>query len=139
MLFASIRIQKYSFRKLRCKITAFSPNNQIFLVLLHKISVLFLFLCEIYEPEVRSTSNKYTIMRNQDSKEFGKKMRGRPCSSVKALSSFGITFIVLGVLLFAVSFTFNMKTNLLLFTGLFLILGGGIGYLHTLKKPSERK
>ena len=75
-------------------------------------------------------------MRNKGTKEIGKKMRRGLHSSIKMLSSQGITFIVLGVLLFVASFAFNMKSNLLLFAGLFFILAGGMGLILSIKQAS---
>ncbi len=52
----------------------------------------------------------------------------------RALPSMGMTFIVLGVLLLAVSFALGIKGNLLLFTGTFFILAGIAGFVYSMKK-----
>ena len=46
----------------------------------------------------------------------------------------GMTFIVLGVLLLAASFAFAIKSNIMLFAGLFFILAGVAGFVYSLKK-----
>ena len=50
------------------------------------------------------------------------------------LPSMGMTFIVLGVLLLAASFAFAIKSNIMLFAGLFFILAGVAGFVYSLKK-----
>ncbi len=54
--------------------------------------------------------------------------------SFHALLSMGITFIVLGVLMLAVSFVLGIKNNILLFAGLFFIVAGTAGYIFSIKK-----
>lgn len=54
--------------------------------------------------------------------------------SLHALPSMGMTFIVLGVLLLAASFAFAIKSNIMLFAGLFFILAGVAGFVYSLKK-----
>ena len=54
--------------------------------------------------------------------------------SLHTLPSMGMTFIVLGVLLLAASFTFAIKSNIMLFAGLFFILAGVGGFVYSLKK-----
>ena len=46
----------------------------------------------------------------------------------------GMTFIVLGVLLLAASFALSMKSNIMLFAGLFFVLAGVAGFVYSLKK-----
>ena len=70
-----------------------------------------------------SLEQKYMIMTNN-------KLR----QSLHALSSMGMAFIVLGVLMLAVSFVMNIKSNILLFAGLFFIIAGIAGYIYPLKK-----
>ena len=53
---------------------------------------------------------------------------------LSALPSMGMAFIVLGVLLLASSFVFSVKSNILLFAGLFFIVAGTAGYVYSLKK-----
>lgn len=50
------------------------------------------------------------------------------------LPSLGMTFIVLGVLLLVISFVMSIKTNIILFAGLFFIIAGIAGYVYSLKK-----
>ena len=69
-------------------------------------------------------------MKKMISKKWGKNFK----SSLQALPSMGITFIVLGVLLLTVAFALSLKSNLLLFAGLFFILAGSIGYIYSIKK-----
>ncbi len=54
--------------------------------------------------------------------------------SFHALLSMSITFIVLGVLMLAASFVLGVKSNILLFAGLFFIVAGTVGYIFSLKK-----
>ena len=54
--------------------------------------------------------------------------------SLRVIPSMGMTFIVLGVLLLAVSFAFSMKSNIMLFAGLFFVLAGVAGFVYSLKK-----
>ena len=54
--------------------------------------------------------------------------------SLRTLPSMGMTFIVLGVLLLAVSFALSMKSNIMLFAGLFFVLAGVAGFVSSLKK-----
>ena len=54
--------------------------------------------------------------------------------SLHTLPSMGMTFIVLGVLLLAASFVFSMKSNIMLFAGLFFVLAGVAGFVYSLKK-----
>lgn len=54
--------------------------------------------------------------------------------SFHALLSMGITFIVLGVLMLTASFVLGVKSNILLFAGLFFIVAGTAGYIFSLKK-----
>ncbi len=60
-------------------------------------------------------------------------MNNRLKNYLKALPSMGLTFVVLGVLLLAISFLMDVKNNILLFTGLFFIVVGIAGYVYTLK------
>ena len=55
-------------------------------------------------------------------------------SSLQAIPSMGIAFIVLGVIILVASFAFSIKGNFLLFAGLFLILAGAVGYVYSIKK-----
>ncbi len=48
--------------------------------------------------------------------------------------SLGLTFIVLGVLLFVIDFIMNIKSNVPLFAGLFFVIAGIAGYIYSLKK-----
>ena len=61
-------------------------------------------------------------------------MKKRLKKSLHALPSMGMTFIVLGVLLLAASFAFAIKSNIMLFAGLFFILAGVAGFVYSLKK-----
>ena len=54
--------------------------------------------------------------------------------SLRTLPSMGMTFIVQGVLLLAVSFALSMKSNIMLFAGLFFVLAGVAGFVYSLKK-----
>mgnify|MGYP000239505415 FL=1 len=54
--------------------------------------------------------------------------------SLRTLPSMGMTFIVLGVLLLAASFALSMKSNIMLFAGLFFVLAGVAGFVYSLKK-----
>ena len=54
--------------------------------------------------------------------------------SLHTLPSMGMTFIVLGVLLLAASFALSMKSNIMLFAGLFFVLAGVAGFVYSLKK-----
>ena len=54
--------------------------------------------------------------------------------SLRVSPSMGMTFIVLGVLLLAASFAFSMKSNIMLFAGLFFVLAGVAGFVYSLKK-----
>ena len=54
--------------------------------------------------------------------------------SLRTLPSMGMTFIVLGVLLLADSFALSMKSNIMLFAGLFFVLAGVAGFVYSLKK-----
>lgn len=62
------------------------------------------------------------------------KMNKKLTQSLRAIPSMGMAFIVLGVLLLAASFVFNIKGNLMLFTGLFFILAGIAGFVYSLKR-----
>ena len=53
--------------------------------------------------------------------------------SLRTLPSMGMTFIVLGVLLLAASFALSMKSNIMLFAGLFFVLAGVAGFVYSLK------
>lgn len=61
-------------------------------------------------------------------------MKKRLKKSLHTLPSMGMTFIVLGVLLLAASFAFAIKSNIMLFAGLFFILAGVAGFVYSLKK-----
>ena len=61
---------------------------------------------------------------------MNKKLR----KSLRTLPSMGMTFIVLGVLLLAASFALSMKSNIMLFAGLFFVLAGVAGFVYSLKK-----
>ena len=61
-------------------------------------------------------------------------MEKRLKKSLHTLPSMGMTFIVLGVLLLAASFAFAIKSNTMLFAGLFFILAGVAGFVYSLKK-----
>ena len=54
--------------------------------------------------------------------------------SLRTLPSMGMTFIVQGVLLLAASFALSMKSNIMLFAGLFFVLAGVAGFVYSLKK-----
>ena len=54
--------------------------------------------------------------------------------SLHTLPSMGMPFIVLGVLLLAASFAFAIKSNIMLFAGLFFILAGVAGFVYSLKR-----
>ena len=51
-----------------------------------------------------------------------------------ALLSMDMTFIVLGVLMLASSYIWNIKNNILLFAGLLFIVLGTIGYVYSIKQ-----
>lgn len=61
-------------------------------------------------------------------------MKKRLKKSLHTLPSMGMTFIVLGVLLLTASFAFAIKSNIMLFAGLFFILAGVAGFVYSLKK-----
>lgn len=61
-------------------------------------------------------------------------MNNRLKKSLQVLPSLGMTFIVLGVLLLVISFVMNIKTNIILFAGLFFIIAGIAGFVYSLKK-----
>ena len=61
-------------------------------------------------------------------------MNNKLKKSFHAIPSMGITFVVLGVLILAASFLMNLKSNLLLFAGLFFIIAGTAGHIYSLKK-----
>ena len=68
-------------------------------------------------------------------KKFGSKIsRKKIQSSLQALPSMGIAFVVLGILVFASTFIFSIRSNALLLTGLFLVIAGCLGYVYSLKK-----
>ena len=54
--------------------------------------------------------------------------------SLRTLPSMGMSFIVLCVLLLAASFALSMKSNIMLFAGLFFVLAGVAGFVYSLKK-----
>ncbi len=54
--------------------------------------------------------------------------------SLRALPSMGIAFVVLGVILLTASFVIAQTSNMLLFTGLALIIAGSCGYIYSIKK-----
>ena len=67
-------------------------------------------------------------------KKFGSKIsRKKIQSSLQALPSMGIAFVVLGILVFASTFIFSIRSNALLLTGLFLVIAGCLGYVYSLK------
>lgn len=53
---------------------------------------------------------------------------------LRAIASMGMAFIVLGVLMLASSYIFNVESNILLFAGLIFIVAGTTGYVYSLKK-----
>ena len=53
---------------------------------------------------------------------------------LRALPSMGLAFVVLGVIVFAVSFLLNIKNNILLFAGLFFVVAGTAGYVYSLRR-----
>lgn len=59
-------------------------------------------------------------------------------NSLHALPTMGMAFIVLGVLLLAASFAMNIKSNSMLYAGLFFILAGVVGYINTIIKRMSR-
>lgn len=59
-------------------------------------------------------------------------------NSLRALPTMGMAFIVLGVLLLAANFAMNIKSNSMLYTGLFFILAGVAGYINTIIKRMSR-
>ena len=61
-------------------------------------------------------------------------MEKRLKKSLHTLPSMGLTFIGLGGLLLAASFAFAIKSNIMLFAGLFFILAGVAGFVYSLKK-----
>lgn len=68
-------------------------------------------------------------------KKFGSKIsRKKIQSSLQALPSMGIAFVVMGILVFASTFVFCIRSNALLLTGLFLVIAGCLGYVYSLKK-----
>lgn len=50
------------------------------------------------------------------------------------IPTMGITFIVIGVLIFATIMIWNIKNNILLFTGLLFIISGIAGYTYSFKQ-----
>ena len=63
-----------------------------------------------------------------------RKMNKMAGNTLQALASMGIAFVVLGVIILASTLLFNMKSNLMLFVGLFFIVAGCVGYVYSLKK-----
>lgn len=55
-------------------------------------------------------------------------------SFTRMLPSMGLTFIVIGVLIFASTMIWSLKNNILLFTGLFFVIAGIAGYVYSLKQ-----
>lgn len=55
-------------------------------------------------------------------------------SFARMLPSMGLTFIVIGVLIFASTMIWSLKNNILLFTGLFFVIAGIAGYVYSLKQ-----
>lgn len=53
---------------------------------------------------------------------------------MKSLSNWGICLILCGVLVLAVGFFAHHTTNLLLSTGLILIIGGTVAYIQGIKR-----
>ena len=69
-------------------------------------------------------------MNNRNYKNMNKRVK----QTLRTLPSMGIAFVVLGVLIFASSYAFSLKSNFLLFAGLFLVIAGSASYVYTLKK-----
>lgn len=92
------------FHELRCKITTF-----------FELTKYFLYFCRKYLKIVGIMNKKLK-------------------DSLRVIPSMGMTFIVLGVLLLAASFAFSMKSNIMLFAGLFFVLAGVAGFVYSLKK-----
>lgn len=62
------------------------------------------------------------------------KMNKKLKKSLNVIPSMGITFVVLGVVILAASFFLNVKSNMVLFAGLFFVIAGTAGYIYSLKK-----
>ena len=54
--------------------------------------------------------------------------------SLQGLPSMGLAFVVLGVVILAVSFVLNLKNNALLLGGLFFVVAGAAGYVYSLRQ-----
>lgn len=53
-------------------------------------------------------------------------------NNMTAFQAMSMACITLGIILFAVQLQYNLSNNILLFTGLFLIIAGIIGYVYSL-------
>ncbi len=100
-------LKKAYFSEMRCKITTFCRNNQIFCVLLQKI--LF----------VMAIKNKF---------------RTFSMTLAKHAYTLSIACIIAGVLLFVVSFAWQLKSNTLLYCGLLCVTAGTAGYVYSLRQ-----
>ncbi len=69
-------------------------------------------------------------MKKMNYRGVGRKMK----SSLQALPSMGIAFVVLGVVVLASTFAFSIRSNGMLLAGLFLVVAGTAGYVYSLKK-----
>ena len=54
--------------------------------------------------------------------------------TLNVIPSMGIAFVVLGVVILTASFFMNVKSNTILFAGLFFVIAGTAGYIYSLKK-----
>ena len=124
------RHQKHPFHELRCKITAFYRINQIFFVLLQKIFVNSGSSASMALPFGHERTQRNAMTRLMKSKRTSSKLK----NYLRALPSMGLAFVVLGVIVFAVSFLLNIKNNILLFAGLFFVVAGTAGYVYSLRR-----
>lgn len=53
------------------------------------------------------------------------------------LKYLGISFIIIGVVIFAIDYFFKVNSNALLIIGLIIVLVGVIGQIWTMKKEGE--
>ena len=61
-------------------------------------------------------------------------MNKRLKKTLNVIPSMGIAFVVLGVVILTASFFMNVKSNTILFAGLFFVIAGTAGYIYSLKK-----
>ena len=136
MPFASLCLE-HTLAKCGAKLRFFLDSTKYFLYFCTKLGAflaIFTYFIQNQAPKLLISKGKYKnrhkIMKKMTSRKMGKKLQ----SSLQALPSMGVAFIVLGVLILAASFAISLKSNILLFAGLFFILAGGAGYIYSIKK-----